>query len=512
MGNRYRRMKGFRCRALAASIFAFFPACVGIPDSGKGLQMTFDVRRELTILPPAAESRKDGREELRISEERWVISMDDTRLIIQKPEDTSIYDFARKRILILYPDKKLFYESQIYQDVDFMSRELLNLLRIILQIDAIGGDSGKVIGELLEIEAYWGIKIPKHLEQKLTSGSMRGHLWRDSLSAGSWEYKDDKEKVFARFKPSQERMRKEFRKGYHRFLIHNCRLHPEIRERILKEKYYPSTLYIYSRSTNKVSRQTLNLRELAEVVIEEPHIPDDYQLEIPGDAKLVNAIKIANTHESIGEPEIKKTTLEFAEKAIAQGSFLDAYLAFYEYFIQTLEPVTEMPLWKKLASSMDDDPNVKKVNSMLPGTVLVRFEQVVPGLGRIDVKKLGNEHIAARVHSYDRGNLSRAIAVSDEIDRAQLKKGYIVDMIHAYNLISAKKYDNAEKLFLNIIDENPTIVSAYYHLGLICYGRYQSWLAWGFWEAARNLMPENPMLEQVTNIEKGLLKQFPEFF
>ena len=106
----------------------------------------------------------------------------------------------------------------------------------------------------------------------------------------------------------------------------------------------------------------------------------------------------------------------------------------------------------------------------------------------------------------------KAIAELQKINRKKLNRFHMIDIMIANQQSVLGQNDKAEKRMLAALKANPFITGAYKDLGDMFYADFDMASAWLCWDFARKQVPEHFMLKPISEYEKELLRDFPDFF
>jgi len=106
----------------------------------------------------------------------------------------------------------------------------------------------------------------------------------------------------------------------------------------------------------------------------------------------------------------------------------------------------------------------------------------------------------------------RANKVLSRLRRKAPAAAFVLDLYLANLHEGVGEDEEAERLFLAALGENPRIAGAWSDLGRVYYGRYRTGEAWQCWDTARRLCPGHPLLGEHDAREQGLRESYPDFF
>lgn len=70
----------------------------------------------------------------------------------------------------------------------------------------------------------------------------------------------------------------------------------------------------------------------------------------------------------------------------------------------------------------------------------------------------------------------------------------------------------AKPMFVSVLRSNPWLAGAYKDLGDLLFRQFDMGRAWRSWDAGRHIAPQLGIFSPVTQFEKNLQQQHPEYF
>lgn len=398
-----------------------------------------------------------------------------------------VYDFARRRMIYLHPDKQEYSDWSLYAGIAARIHELENRFGL-----GAGFRAMKIAGKNLfgryDNEANLGLELPG-----MKFNEPDPVIKRIDLPGGGWGFQHEGLSV-VQFIPSEKKVPAAFYARFSNFLAYECNLHPKIRRQIAATGKIPERLVIRWQLGGKSNAATYRLQsvDLAESDGTKP--PEGFNVASPqgeSSAALFHVISLTQNKDRARQQNSREQIGRFAQEAIAQHRPLDAYLALLEYRIQSGE------------KHPDDFQPYRR-----------DFDQ--------------DERCRLYMISQDQSSAEacrKGLAACDSIDRTGLQKAYMLDLQRA-DLLQILGRDKtrqtgpsqqnqtlaAEKLFLSVLEINPFLAGAYHDLGRLYDETFRSPEAWLCFDTARRISPDHFMLKGITNLELRFEHDFPDHF
>lgn len=390
------------------------------------------------------------------------IGLGENYLTVTDDGRKTIYDFSKRRIYhlnhsqMIYEDRSLFFEAAARK----------NGLDDRLARDETAGKTGNSMGlfDLFELETFYSLESGKK-SQKVPEKSVNGVL---KYTAGG--------ETIVETAFSKTRLTDSQQKIWAKYLLYECHIHPVIRRGLSNRPYLPQLLsYHYQDLTQRQVR--MKLMEVKKTAVRSNEIPPDYGLSVDLNDELSGIMhEVAAGQSKI--PRLGKEDFRTATRnAYERRNYLEALLALLEYYFQDGEQLPDEMV--KLEGRTRSDPRMKLFmeNLGVPGETAEKFIQSL-----------------------------------DAIDRNQLTRSLYIDYMKARALFRLKEYDQAIKVFLEVLRVNPYMAGAYRDLGFVFIETRREAIAWKCWDLARQLAPEHFFLDAVFGYEAKLLEEYAEYF
>ncbi|HEY9756773.1 MAG TPA: hypothetical protein V6C97_16520 [Oculatellaceae cyanobacterium] len=423
---------------------------------------------DITHQPQASQDKdKSSKQDKPASTEKAsevTITLGDNYVIQDDSETTHIIDFAKKRIVSVDKKANEYHDVALHSTVYFRAMELKNRL----MLGQILKNTGATLDAFrpFDSETLLGLTIPGLDSTKV----------EEKTSNGAIDYVHDGQLV-AWFEPSTEKISESAKTGYRRFLANMCQLHPQIRESLLKQETFPKTL--------KYQAKMAGLREEAkEFKLKSASTVSAVNADPPAGCKLVRDEALTPIYEGLdklGEhpkfPERAEITKK-VDDLIKSGKALDALLVILEYHLSTDENMD--PETKKAMEAGKDNPAFQKF--------LRSSQSTAPS---------GAESAIKELESLDRSNPSAA---------------NVLDILCANLYFGLTQRTPAIQLMTKALTRNPLITGAYHDLGNMYLSIFQSGTGWDCFRLAQKLSPSHKMVNDISQLDAQLEKDYPEFF
>ncbi len=425
--------------------------------------------------PTAAATTATGKGEPRTERHagELVVALGCDYFLVERDGAATLYDLKGKRILTRAAGKHEWTEISLFSDLGFRVMEYQNrvMLGRVLSAGGIKDPSVLGMGDTFELETLFCLRFPDE------RGKPVAGLKRETLENGAWSFRKDGKEVVL-FKPSVSAVSEEFRALFDRWMVYGCRVHPDIRREIVASGRVPQILLTHWKNTGEGDTSSLELKSVVES--EDTAVTPAAGLATLSSAEgpLRELVELTRDPKRRAEGPTTDSLKRFADDAMASGRVLDGFLALLEITFQNGGDVSAE--FRRYRDRITQDEACKRF-----------FE----GMAQSD--KTSCEH---------------AVEVLRSIDRKQLKKDYIVDIHLADALSTLGRGAEAETVIFSVLHRNSFLVGVWNDLGQQYYRGYEMGKAWLCWDTARAICPQHPMLKSITELERRLESDFPEFF
>ncbi|MBZ0189706.1 MAG: hypothetical protein K8F91_25900 [Candidatus Obscuribacterales bacterium] len=376
----------------------------------------------------------------------------------------TIYDFAAKRILQLDSKAKTFEDHSLYVQAGFKDAEVKNRAMLAELFCKPGVDSAANGFSPYDIACELGMDLPKQPEDP-------GITIRDEENRAEFYYggKVVAEAEFAETVPEAHLPMLE------KLYVFNCNLHPFVREKIQSRNRHVKELSYDLRTMGTVRNVRMLLKDSA-LVEDDLAVPASYRRVFDKKSALYPMQKKIFSAKTVPVFPGRKAVFEQAQAFLAKNQQVDAFLTMIEYNLATGEQANEET--RKILATALIDPVVKQ--------------------------------ITANIQPPSKEAAQASLKVLESIDSKKYAKGYLIGIFKGN--LAASLGEDASKMFVEALEGNPLIASAYKDLGDFYYSRFEAGYAWESWDLGRKVRPTHPMLAEVTSLEKGLEEAHPEYF
>jgi hypothetical protein len=124
----------------------------------------------------------------------------------------------------------------------------------------------------------------------------------------------------------------------------------------------------------------------------------------------------------------------------------------------------------------------------------------------------GVRQLSQALGAKDPNGLRQAVGTLQLLRAQSQSKRYMLALFEANDRVLLGELPAARPLFADVLQANPGLAGAYKDLGDLYFRSFDTPHAWRCWDIGRRLAPLFPNLAAVTQFEKSLAAQFPEYF
>lgn len=450
----------YKAAALFSSLL-LLSACSGSSTSIGGSSDTLKLNY-VTTLNSVKDPKLNPNAKTAQGEKDLVFILGKKQLGLSVDDNLTIFDFDKKRILKVDPKLKTYEQHSLYMMSAFKHAEAMNRAMLGKILAKSGGqlaDSFDPFNAACEL----GMVLPEQPENPGITVSEKGDELEFSYKGKVVTKATLGDAIPAANLPMMEK-----------FYVYNCNLHPHIRKELLARKRVPKELNIVISQRGITNNISMVLKK-GDDTIPSLALSPEYK-------ESFGKLPLSSLEERIivkkDVPPLPKKEDSFAEakSLIAKKEPVDAFLTMMEYSLCTGDqPVVET---KEIFEATKKDPTVKKIS-----------ENIMPA---------SKEAAAA------------SLKTLASIDIKKYKKGYLLEILkgNVERLIGG----NPTPRFLYVLNQNPSVVSAYKDLGTYYYSRYDVQNAWDSFDLGRKIMPAHPLFKDIDKLEATLLETHPEYF
>ena len=422
-----------------------------------------------THTPSVFAQAKKKEKEIHLTSKKEVV-LGDGFFSVKEGRQERIYDFKKRRIHYLDHQTKTRTEISLFADPAFRVGEFQHRINMDEVIQKAGGQA---LEDPFTLESIFGIE----------SQSKQIGLKEDVSEKGKIKFLSQ-DKIISEITWSENKASPEG-EMFARFLIYDNSLHPLVRKKIAASGQIPDVIRNQLQSADGTDQFVLILDAFKTRSDKGFQIPDyAFSKKKPGAGPLTDSLSQLIQSVQSGKSKItkhdKKWFIEHAHQAAEDKKYLDAALSILEYGLQTGDQETSSAEVRKLADHQKDD------------TELDRFFRSLGIAGPEQAK--------------------RAVVELGKINRKNLSRGHVIDIMIANQQSVLEHYAEAQKRMLGALKMNPYIAGAYKDLGDMFYAEFDMVSAWLCWDFAREQTPGHFMLKPISDYEAQLLKDYPDFF
>jgi len=379
-----------------------------------------------------------------------------------------IYDFKKRRIHYVDHQAKTHAEISLFSDLSFRIAELQSRIVIAAAVQRAGEKGPDNLYTLESLFGLEGEKPPVRLEEQKSEGDLI--VLRDQGE------------ILAQIQPGKDTPAPDSAL-FEKFLIYDHSLHPLIRRRVLAEKRIPKEFRYRLQSLISKDEFVVQLKSFETRDDRGFEIPASYTQSSKRPGALSESAALDGVIQSVKGQDNKLSKAWFWEEAKAAASkkdYLNAVVYYLEYGLQSGDQAEASAEMQKVAAHQSEDAE------------LDRF-----------LRSLG---ISGKEQA------SRAIEELQKLDRSKIERGHVIDLMIANQKAVLGENEAAAKILIGALKANPYLAGAYKDLGDLFYGQMDMASAWRCWDFARELEPKHFMVKPISDYEKELVKNYPEFF
>jgi hypothetical protein len=389
------------------------------------------------------------------------VTLGQTYLITESKGTRTIYDFERKRILVLDLKTKTYADYSLYSNIGYRVLEFYNRQMIRNALQAAKIESPLPPPAL--VEQLFSLTDDKE-NTVIETATITGHR------VFSWQ-----DNPLVTVTDSVAPLPDAYRSEYWRFIRYYAGGHPQILSALGAEPGIPTeTTFVLTNL--KTETRTLTVQRISS--------PPDanyslagYTLKMPDAEPFKTLAKVgANSQDQVN------IRVEAANKdrdiAFSQGRYLDAALANFEAFLSTGEADSA---WLSMArEALTKDPKTQ----LLLGSISPR----------------------------DKNGAPRAVNDLAELRALNPARVDVLDVFEGNTRIGLNQGPQGVELLLAALRQNPYFTGAWHDLGDYYYRSFRMQEAWACLDAARAMRPNDPMLREMDQLEQQLRARNPAFF
>jgi hypothetical protein len=422
--------------------------------------LTLTVGVEIHNVPRKADSKIPGD-----ARDSFNVTLADSYIAVKSPLQTTVFDFKARRRLVLNEASKSYIAYSLYDAVGFRSLELRNrdMLHGVLaaaKVDGIPMDTvdNEHILSLLS-------RSPAVIDEAADSSDLVFYSGKRELARWSktgFEVKGDDAERFAKF------------------IRYNQGGHPRILSKLAKGNVIPHRMILTFTEVWGTSYRSLSITALHQVSL--------VAIDLNGYKEHTTATSPDELDRILDEAaglrpdamtEAAARNQNDVQRALRDGQLLDAMLGLIEWSLMTGQGLPNIPADQM--TKVRSDPSVQKLTAIVGA-------------------KTTKEDFAA------------AVKALVELRPQAPNKSYVLKIFEANDRIRLGDSASSKMLFVDVLQHNLFVAGVYKDLGDLLLMQYDSPRAWRCWDIGRRLAPQFPNFAAVSQFERSLATQYPEYF
>jgi len=449
-----------RRRLATALALLLLPAAARATGTAWVVTFDFDGRQTIGL--------GTGHEDERAVHECQVVTLGPDVVRIDTEASSRVHDFARRRTLALDHERRTVARVSLFADVARRNDELRNRMRQATLLGSVGRLDPAYETFALEtvfgmVHADEGVEVPPTGLQRVEDGATVSWVRRGTTVAS---FTFDGTAV----PPAHAR-------AWRRFVHHEWRLHPQVRDRLLARGEVPAVVRTtYRPFASAIARADWTRVDVATGPLPEREAPAGYADEPLVDARVAPALAAARA----ADPASREALTARAREALEEDRVLDAWLTCLRAKLATGRA---LPIEREVLAAAARAGERARIDALMDAVG-----------GAADPER------AADVLLWLDG-----LGTDDPAHRA------VLDVFAASALATLDETDRAIERLVGALLARPDLAGALGDLGELFYGPDMT-TAWTCWDAARRLAPGHPLLAGVDEWEQRLLDEYPRFF
>lgn len=436
-------------------LFGFAAACIAPASAALRMSVTIDAR---SVPNPGAKGPADSRRELDLV-------LGDTFISTTSGDETTVYDFGRRRRLLIDARSKTYADYSLYDVVGFRSMELGNREGIAKMLATI--KTGQKALSAVESEHELSLQRPPGSPvEKILDGA-------DEVFASAGV-------TLLRRGAQSTPVSAADADRFVKFLRYTVGGHPAILTQLQQEQRIPAHLTFSFHPA--WGSQTVEVTVSAPRTVDAPaaFALDGYAPRVAGAGgdRLDGLVERAWNGVAATSAGDRRKEGDAIAVAFREHRLLDVFLSMMEQQIagNGLPP----PFSDEQKAQLQADPAVRQLS-----------------------QALGPK---------DPNGLRQAIVTLQVLRPQSQLKRYMLELFEAIDRGLLGEFPEARWLFADVLQANPGLAGAYKDLGDLYFRSFDMPHAWRCWDIGRRLAPLIPTLAPITRLEQSLAAQFPEYF
>ena len=396
------------------------------------------------------------------------LTLADDRFAVKAGEREEIYDFRSRKVTYVDHGKKTYEVTSLYAIPAFKIYEKRNQEVLFLKLPKeVGIKMGNV--RPFDLESKFGVGKDSSVATQITD-KMDGAVRRFSFEGAE----------VASYSLAETAIPAERKDEYGRYFAHRQELHPAIVAKILAEERFVGML---KHTHNSVLPQKVEYAATIEAGsgVVPTDVPQGYRRIYARNKALDEVIRRSMSEKEVPKqeyPVMMKTLLDKRDNA-------GVVMLFMEYTVQHGTDGVE-DLVETLKAALEED---KKKGG-----------------------KLGYVVAAMRQNPESKEQAQQIVSILEEARTQNYTHGYIINVFLGNTYAAMRQGPKAVQLLIEALEHNPFLTGAYKDLGDKLMMAYEMPDAWACWDRMREIHPEHMLAGSVTEMEKALVRDFPQYF
>jgi hypothetical protein len=423
--------------------------------------MTLQVElHTLTNYAPNQEQKKAPTD----TQQSLQVTLTDDTISVKSPQETTIYDFKKRRRILIDSANKTYLDFSLYDIVgfrvfEFQNRELLNGAMTAAKINA-GISAKSDIEQILSIQS----RSPSTVDETTNNDEMI--FSSDNHQLARWS----KNGITA---DSTDAAR------FAMYLRYTLGGHPQILAKLAAGNIIPNNLTLTFTDIWGVTVYSMSIKALPQKAADTYDL-SAYTKRQPSSSQS-KIDQILDKSANMTPQDIAATRLDYQDKlahAFEGGKPLDVILGRLEWGLMTGQQKQDFT--PEQTALLRNDPSIQKLFGALQANSKETF--------------------------------TTAITTLVELRSEAPQKSYVLKLFEANDRAGLRDIMAAQQLFIEVLQNNPILAGAYKDLGDVLLAQYQTPNAWRSWDFGRRLAPQFKNFAVVDQFEQSLATQHPEYF
>lgn len=391
------------------------------------------------------------------------VTLGGNHLVMETDGTRYIMDFEKRRTFNLKVGEKTFVEGSLFATLGFAAMELQNRVALSAMLRAAKVEADSMVPALAE-----------HVFSLLAAGqnTVIDRIQQDGTTLFRWQGKE----LFS-VSGSVQRLPPGYMPEYWRWVRYRVGGHPKIHAALQASEGVPASLYML-RPDVAEKHTTLQLRSVTNEA-DVPYSLAGYSRITPDREPWLTSRKIAADAGVGRQAAAGAATAARDAAAVGQGRLLDAILA--EFTRSNVAGIEDNQWLAQVLNRVRTDPDARALASALSPTDATQLPKAIETL------------VALR-------------------GRTNSPYAYILDVFTANHHLAMRKPADAQRLLLGALAANPYLTGAWFDLGKVYYLTFRTEEAWTCWDTARALVPDHAVGRDISQLERKMLADHPEFF